>query len=134
VGRGNVSAVCTHGGSEDEVDEALVFPNRALGGVLAVELSGCIIERDPHVDDEEEDPFMSDDYRCNRRMHSRYGPIARPCIAARLCVIFHGGGCCARAAAARSLRRGSAAEAVGRTQKWPHAAHCVLGNGRYVYV
>ena len=50
--------------SEDEVDEALVYPNRALGGVLAIELSGCVIERDPHVDDEDDDPFMSDDYRC----------------------------------------------------------------------
>ena len=28
----------------DEVDEALVYPNRVLGGVLAIELSGCIIE------------------------------------------------------------------------------------------
>ena len=29
---------------EEEVDEALAYPNRALGGVLAIELSGCIIE------------------------------------------------------------------------------------------
>ena len=26
--------------------------------------SGCIIARDPHVEDEDEDPFLSDDYRC----------------------------------------------------------------------
>jgi hypothetical protein len=25
--------------------------------------SGCIIARDPHVEDEDEDPFLSDDYR-----------------------------------------------------------------------
>ncbi len=91
---------------EDEVDESRVYPNRALGGVLAIELrcptlssrgvracvqymhaciqaarslipnnriqlslasahtcSGCIIARDPHVEDEDEDPFLSDDYR-----------------------------------------------------------------------
>ena len=47
---------------EDEIDEELLYPNRALGGVIAIEISGCIIQRDPHVDDEDEDPFMSDDY------------------------------------------------------------------------
>ncbi len=31
-----------------------------------LELSGCIIERDPHVDDEDEDPFMSDSYRSGK--------------------------------------------------------------------
>eukprot|EP00960_Hanusia_phi_P074804 768320-Hanusia_phi.AAC.2 len=38
------------------------YPNRSLGGVLSIELSGCVIQRDPHVDDEDEDPFMSDEY------------------------------------------------------------------------
>ena len=43
-------------------DNDASHPNRSLGGVLSIELSGCVIQRDPHVDDEDEDPFMSDDY------------------------------------------------------------------------
>ncbi|KAJ1489409.1 hypothetical protein T484DRAFT_1780305, partial [Baffinella frigidus] len=37
------------------------YPNRALGGVLLIEISGCIAARDPYVD-EEDDPFLSDDF------------------------------------------------------------------------
>jgi hypothetical protein len=38
--------------------------------------SGCIIARDPHVEDEDEDPFLSDDYRsflykCRQRQAMR---------------------------------------------------------------
>ena len=37
------------------------FPNHSLGGVLAIELCGAIVQRDP-LADEDEDPFVSDDY------------------------------------------------------------------------
>mmetsp|Transcript_33552 Transcript_33552/g.52214 ORF Transcript_33552/g.52214 Transcript_33552/m.52214 type:complete len:208 (+) Transcript_33552:1536-2159(+) len=38
-----------------------MFPNRSLGGVLAIEISGVIILRDPNVD-EDDDQFLTDQY------------------------------------------------------------------------
>ena len=124
---------------EDEVDETRVYPNRALGGVVAIELrcptlsprgvracvlymracmhaarsskrnnrielslasahtcSGCIIARDPHVEDEDEDPFLSDDYRfvlytCRQRQAMRAMETRGAAMHETTCAMEEGG-------------------------------------------
>jgi len=58
--------------------------------------SGCIIARDPHVEDEDEDPFLSDDYRfvlytCRQRQAMRAMETRGAAMHETTCAMEEGG-------------------------------------------
>ncbi len=53
-----------------------LFPNRSLGGVLAIELCGGLVQRDP-LADEDDDPFLSDDYTTTPPVPGSFAAVAR---------------------------------------------------------
>ena len=52
------------------------YPNRTLGGILAIELCGAIVQRDP-LAEEDDDQFVSDDFTSTPPVTASFAAISR---------------------------------------------------------